>query len=68
MSPRRRKTTLDPSGWPTHPDGSRKRYGEMTRTERLAQVKASCERLGLNTAPVIVEDTESMIAPALLDE
>lgn len=31
--------------WPTHPDGTNKRMGEMTAEERRIQVKASCERL-----------------------
>lgn len=31
--------------WPTNPDGTPKKMGELTKRQQLAQFKAACRRL-----------------------
>jgi hypothetical protein len=36
---------IDETNWPTHPDGRRKTFGEMTTAQRTAVVRGSVARI-----------------------
>lgn len=62
---KRKEAPAAPAPWPTHADGRPKMFGEMTRSQRLEQTRASIERVGLRVHAVTQDEVE---VPAPLDE
>ena len=49
--------------WPTHPDGSNKRIGDMTPDERAAVLAAARDRRAMDDAALRLRAAHDILAP-----
>lgn len=62
---KRKEAPAAPAPWPAHANGTLKMFGQMTRTQRLEQTRASLERVGIRVHEAAQDEGSVMPLDAL---